>query len=309
MVSTVLCLNLSRIVFCKSTSVLWSTLAVASSIHKTYKEGNKLFKWCPVVLVCLTTTKKNPPSNKSEYTPTLASVRRARARHSSCLWPTERDFPLSPTAASNPPDKQQGKRRDKIFSVHSFTHINNINMTHAPILRTMSPRWHCSKASSSRCSRWRPQGSRFSLTEWENKKGSWGMMASLDLLRTSHVCDLHRVNLKKKKREKCRLMNFSQILKVSSCRLHCMAHLSWESPTWLTSSPSRSMHPCFSSTIRNSARNRLDFPEPVRPMIPTLSPGFTIKLTPSRALGNPGRYAKTAASNSTRPCAGQEAGS
>lgn len=42
MVSTVLCLNLSRIVFCRSMSVLWSTLAVASSIHKTYKEDTQM---------------------------------------------------------------------------------------------------------------------------------------------------------------------------------------------------------------------------------------------------------------------------
>lgn len=48
MVSTVLCLNRSRIVFWSSMSVSWSTLAVASSIHKTYKEWTKMLQWCPL---------------------------------------------------------------------------------------------------------------------------------------------------------------------------------------------------------------------------------------------------------------------
>jgi len=61
--------------------------------------------------------------------------------------------------------------------------LNKLNTTIkddqlSPILCTTSPRWHCSRASSNRKSGWWPWGSRFSRTELEKRKGSWGMMAS-----------------------------------------------------------------------------------------------------------------------------------
>ena len=45
----------------------------------------------------------------SSRTRTLALRRRARAMHSSCLWPELRLLPASPSTASNPPYKREGK--------------------------------------------------------------------------------------------------------------------------------------------------------------------------------------------------------
>jgi len=44
-----------------------------------------------------------PPHSDGGTTLTLACVRRALARHTSCLCPTDRLFPLSPSSLSNPP--------------------------------------------------------------------------------------------------------------------------------------------------------------------------------------------------------------
>lgn len=44
-----------------------------------------------------------PPRSDGSGALTLACVRRALARHTSCLCPTDRLFPLSPTSLSSPP--------------------------------------------------------------------------------------------------------------------------------------------------------------------------------------------------------------
>lgn len=106
----------------------------------------------------------------------------------------------------------------------------------------------------------------------------------------------------------CEILSCKYMWNVHSCQTNsdCNTYRKLLSLTELMSTPSNSIWPWFSSTIRNRARNNEDFPEPVRPTMPTLSPGNTSKLTPSRALGKPGRYANTAPTNSTLPFSGHE---
>lgn len=83
---------------------------------------------------------------------TLALVNRALAKQRSCLWPTEKSWPLSPTSDSKPPSRW-----------------------------TTTSRWQRSSTARSWVSVCEPVGSRLSLTEPLNKNGSCGMMANLDL--------------------------------------------------------------------------------------------------------------------------------
>ena len=60
-------------------------------------------------------------------------------------------------------------------------------------------------------------------------------------------------------------------------------------PSVLTSTPSMRTTPLSGSTMRNSAVNRLDFPEPVRPQMPSFSPPSATKDRSFRTSGRPGR--------------------
>lgn len=81
--------------------------------------------------------------------------------------------------------------------------------------------------------------------------------------------------------------------------------LSSASSSWLVSTPSRSTRPALGSSSRKSTRNTEDLPEPVRPTMPSFSPGSTRKVTPSRAFGSPGRYTSSTSWNSTLPWVSQ----
>ena len=50
------------------------------------------------------------------------------------------------------------------------------------------------------------------------------------------------------------------------------------------------------------------FPAPVRPTIPTFSPGRVENETPLSTSGSPSRYRSRTSLNSTQPCEGQSAG-
>ena len=63
----------------------------------------------------------------------------------------------------------------------SSQRFNLVRLSISPILLTTELRWHWSSTSSSCWSGFRPHGSRFSLMVPLNRKGSWGIMASLDL--------------------------------------------------------------------------------------------------------------------------------
>lgn len=82
---------------------------------------------------------------------------------------------------------------------------------------------------------------------------------------------------------------------------HLAPDLSSASSSWLVSTPSSSTRPALGSSSRKSTENREDLPEPVRPTMPSFSPGSTRKVTLSRAFGSPGRYTNTTSWNSTLP--------
>mmetsp|Transcript_22794 Transcript_22794/g.41911 ORF Transcript_22794/g.41911 Transcript_22794/m.41911 type:complete len:238 (-) Transcript_22794:468-1181(-) len=63
--------------------------------------------------------------------------------------------------------------------------------------------------------------------------------------------------------------------------------------------------PSSSSIVRRSTLNTVDFPLPVRPTMPTLLPGSTLKLTLFSTSGKSSLYLRETLSNSTCPDAGQ----
>lgn len=65
------------------------------------------------------------------------------------------------------------------------------------------------------------------------------------------------------------------------CVSMCLAGI----PMVEMSTSSTIMLPCTGSTIRNKAWINVDFPLPVRPTIPTLSPLLILQLTPSSTIG------------------------
>mmetsp|Transcript_63643 Transcript_63643/g.106163 ORF Transcript_63643/g.106163 Transcript_63643/m.106163 type:complete len:339 (-) Transcript_63643:3074-4090(-) len=89
-----------------------------------------------------------------------------------------------------------------------------------------------------------------------------------------------------------------------SCGMMAMRHRSACSPTLEVGRPSMRICPSFSSTSRSSVTRSELLPAPVRPTIPTFSPGATLKLRPLRTGSRPSRYCMTTFLNSTFPAVG-----
>lgn len=83
-------------------------------------------------------------------------------------------------------------------------------------------------------------------------------------------------------------------------------HLRMSKSTLATLIPSIRISPFFSSTIWKMARNRDDFPDPVRPTIPIFSAARVSKDTSLRAYAWPGRYCKWTRRKVIQPCCGHE---
>ena len=78
-------------------------------------------------------------------------------------------------------------------------------------------------------------------------------------------------------------------------------------PSFASSIPSIVTDPPANSVIRNSAIIIDDFPAPVRPTIPSFSPGSTVRFTPFSTSG-PSRYRNATSFISIRPSLGHPSG-
>lgn len=74
---------------------------------------------------------------------------------------------------------------------------------------------------------------------------------------------------------------------------------------YLMQFPSTLISPWCISTIRNRARNRLDFPDPVLPTMPTFSLGWVQNVTPHRASDRSLLYLRYTFLKETTPMVGQ----
>ena len=80
------------------------------------------------------------------------------------------------------------------------------------------------------------------------------------------------------------------------------------SPTFEISMPSIAIEPSSSSKMRKSSWTRVDFPEPVRPTMPTFSLGAICRFRLISTRSNSGLYRAVTPLNSMAPSAGQPRG-
>lgn len=222
----------------------------------------------------------------SSRTITLLCDSRARARHSSCRWPTLRFCPPDSMGASRPPmcdtysfmsTRSRASHSSRSLGAAATCDSLTRSATGREAAMSASPSWASRAAWGLRLER---------MVPW-NSVGSWRKGKAITVSTWQGYAPLSAP------RYTC-IPTCGMILRC--CRK------SWR-PMVSMSTPSMTMEPASKPTRRKRQDTREDLPAPVRPTMPTLEPPGTAKLTSLSTSGAPARYLMDTPLNATAPTA------